>query len=154
MKKAFSIIGLISGIAIICLGLYIAFSLSNSYNGDTAEYASFGADFYTYEYKATKIAASNVKSLGEYLEKIVSIAGYFIAVMGVATSCYFGCKLGEKQETQSNNQYMSNNRTWMQTSSNNESQHSENSIGTWVCSKCGESNSGKDLYCRSCGEYK
>lgn len=44
-------------------------SVSNgSYSGITVTSTSFGADFYTYSYRATRAAAHNVEALGEYME--------------------------------------------------------------------------------------
>lgn len=96
MKKFASILGIIVSLVLIWVSVSIlidgvpAIVYSNggydlerlNYNGSTApsvsngtfsgltmSSTSFGADFYTYSYKATRAAANNVEALGEYLEK-------------------------------------------------------------------------------------
>lgn len=84
MKKTkygiFPIIGIIAGAIVIILGL----SLLNS--GDTASYASFGGDFYSYSYKATRYAANN-------LSVIINALAYLLIAFGLFDIAYFGCKL-------------------------------------------------------------
>ena len=65
------------------------------FKADFADYASFGADFYTYQYKATTYAVSNLYSIGLYIEDVVRIAGYVIAAVGLVIFCAFGVRLGE-----------------------------------------------------------
>ena len=69
-EKIFNLIGIIIGIAIIIVGCTVMFdkhvtapNLNNDNVNisvsDTTSDASFGADFYTYEYDATQAAANN-----------------------------------------------------------------------------------------------
>ena len=76
----FPILGILFGIGIIVLG----FNLGGS--GDTASYASFGADFYSYSYKATRYAANNLAIL-------IDAIAYLIIALGLFDIAYFGCKL-------------------------------------------------------------
>lgn len=89
MKKRkygiFPIIGIISGIAAIILGI------SMIGTGDYAAYTSFGGDFYTYSYKATRYAANNLCT-------IIDILAYFAIIWGVFDISYFGCKLMENNK--------------------------------------------------------
>lgn len=109
MKKFASILGLILSIVLIALGVYNmleGFTYVNSgfefasanYSGDTASNSSFGADFYTYSYRATRYAANNVNALGNYLEKVINgasglgvvIAGLFsllLSLYGLGAAC-------------------------------------------------------------------
>ena len=84
MKKTkygiFPIIGIIAGVIVIILGLGLIDS------GDTASYASFGGDFYSYSYKATRYAANN-------LSVIINALAYLIIAFGLFDIAYFGCKL-------------------------------------------------------------
>lgn len=89
MKKrkygVFPIIGIISGVAAIIIGI------SMIGTGDYAVYTSFGGDFYTYSYKATRYAANNLCT-------IIDILAYFAIVWGVYDISYFGCKLMENSK--------------------------------------------------------
>lgn len=99
MKKTFSMAGIGVGIAIMILGLVLAFSKTVSYSGEVPLDYSFGADFYTEQYGATRDAAINVNRLGNVVEDGFNIftrfTGLFITFSGAATVCYFGVKLSE-----------------------------------------------------------
>lgn len=76
----FAAAGMVFGFVIIILG-FVAKDL-----GSYAEYASFGGDFYTYSYRATRYAANN-------LIDVIDAVGYVIISMGLFDIAYFGCKL-------------------------------------------------------------
>lgn len=101
MKKvvASCVAGMVVGIAILVSGLYMAFGFSSSFNGKTPEDASFGADFYTFQYEATQIAAQNVNRLGTFTEKAVNFGfkagGFAIAAAGLAIGTFFELRLNE-----------------------------------------------------------
>ena len=99
MKVVFSIIGMIIGVAIIVFGIYTFNNDSNDHcSGDTADYASFGADYYTYQYDATKKAADNIWYLAQYTvranKEARTTTGIITILAGSVVICYFGCKLG------------------------------------------------------------
>ncbi len=85
MKKFACILGIILSVALIALGAYTMLEgltgvqlgdktlklTSPNFSGDTASSSSFGADFYTYSYRATRYAANNVDELGDYLQEVV-----------------------------------------------------------------------------------
>lgn len=87
MKKDLSLyafgIGVIFGLAMIVMGIK-ALDL-----GEYAEYASFGGDFYTYSYEATRYAANN-------LVQLIKTVGHLIISLGLFDIAYFAGKLCEK----------------------------------------------------------
>lgn len=101
MKKivASCVAGMVVGVAILVSGLYMAFGFSSSFNGKTPEDASFGADFYTFQYEATQITAQNVNRLGSFTEKAVNFGfkagGFAIAAVGLAIGTFFELRLNE-----------------------------------------------------------
>ncbi|MBQ2954508.1 MAG: hypothetical protein IJE07_13335 [Clostridia bacterium] len=96
MRKFVCLLGMLLSIALIGLGVYNLmegvtylksdFTLTEAnYSGNSASDSSFGADFYTYSYRATRYAANNVNALGNYVEKIVFAAATLgPAVLGLA----------------------------------------------------------------------
>lgn len=95
MKKFACILGIILSLALISLGIYILADESmpnGDFSGLTVSSTSFGADFYTYSYKATRAAANNVDSLGDFVEDVSVLAlggGFTIAgVFGLLLSMY------------------------------------------------------------------
>ena len=96
MKKFASIIGILLSVALIALGVFNQMEgftyldsdfelLQANYSGDTASSTSFGADFYTYSYRATRYAANNVNALGNYLEKVINgTSGLGMIILGLA----------------------------------------------------------------------
>ena len=95
-KKTWDLIGMSLGLAIIILGLTLMFTLPISTNWDYADYASFGADFYTYQYKATKIVAANTARISSGLEdlsaEISTAFGFLMIAIGALTSLKYGKK--------------------------------------------------------------
>jgi hypothetical protein len=107
MKKFFSVVGIVLGIVIIILGLYLAFGhKSFKYTGaETLGYV-FGADFYTEEYSATENAADNILALGNYLAEVTKfilfVIGLLFSAFGGVIVCHFGCKLSNAKNNQKN----------------------------------------------------
>ncbi len=87
MRKTFSTVGMILGIVIVVMGLYLAFGFSSSYNGTSTSSYSFGADYYTEQYQATENAADNIMALGEYQEKLVDFS---FKIIGLIVSAFGG----------------------------------------------------------------
>lgn len=103
MKKKFSIAGIVVGVLIILLGLYLAFGYSDYvFNGSSTYSYTFGADYYTEQYAATENAADNILALGNYLRYVIDFlfvaVGLLFSAMGGAVVCYFGCKLADVNE--------------------------------------------------------
>ena len=86
LAKIICLVGIIGGIIVILLGISVMDSFSGSWS-DT--YTSFGADFYTYSYKATARAGNNIDALGDMLENAL---GCILIAMGIFDSCYFALK--------------------------------------------------------------
>lgn len=86
MKKhtVFPIIGIVFGVVIIILGLCTLGM------GSFVDHASFGGDFYTYSYRATRYAANNIF-------KLTKAVGCLTISFGLFDIAYFGCKLFEKK---------------------------------------------------------
>ena len=84
MKKnkygVFPIIGIVFGAIVIILGITLLGQ------GDTAGHASFGADFYTYSYRASRYAANN-------LVVLIQAMAYLLIAFGLFDIAFFGCKL-------------------------------------------------------------
>ena len=100
MKKAFAIAGMIVGLLFIVLGIVAMVGPSNTYfNGSHTRDVEFGADFYTYQYEATKDVADDVTKLGNFLEKefdfIWIIVGGIVILTGAAIVCKNGIVLAE-----------------------------------------------------------
>ena len=112
MKKMFRTVGMILGIVVVVLGLYLAFGFGESYHGSSTYSYSFGADYYTEQYQATENAADNILALGEYIDSLVSfglkVTGLIIAAFGGIITCYFGCKKTDAQITYDSNMKTNN----------------------------------------------
>ena len=93
MKKAFSTIGIIVGIAIVVMGIVVL----RLKTGETyVESTSFKGDFYTYSYRATRIAAQNIGYLAQIVSKGI---GFLLMAIGVTDICVFGCKLADTNKS-------------------------------------------------------
>lgn len=96
MKKTFCTAGIVAGAIIVIFG-FIVLSLDTGYSG--LESTSFGGDFYTYSYRATRVAAQNVCDLAEIVKKGFS---FILIALGATDICFFGSKLPEKAEKKIN----------------------------------------------------
>lgn len=79
INNIFSVVGVVAGIIAIILGIVVANS------GDYADTASFGGDFYTYSYKATRYSANNIL-------EVIKALGYLLISFGLFDISYFGNK--------------------------------------------------------------
>lgn len=94
MKKTVGWIYVLLGIAMIFYGWYVQGNPAESYSTTTTDYASFGGDFYTYEYKATRAAASNaattannIRELGIKQAEYVGIGFIFAGILVLLKGC-------------------------------------------------------------------
>jgi len=76
----FALVGMVFGVVMIILG-FVAKDW-----GSYADYATFGGDFYTYSYRASRYAANN-------LIDVIDAIGFVIISMGLFDIAFFGCKL-------------------------------------------------------------
>ena len=99
MKKGFCVAGMIIGIVIFILGIVLA-SKKVNYSSDTTISYTFGADFYTEIYGATRNVSNHTARIGNMLESALNtfmkVFGLVIMCGGAAIVCAFGCKLGDQ----------------------------------------------------------
>lgn len=95
-KKTWDLIGAILGIIILIVGIVFMASPPDHYYTDSADYASFGADFYTYQYKATRVVAGNTAVTANNLREMgIAQANYFgflFIAVGALTVVHYGKK--------------------------------------------------------------
>ena len=82
-EKTWSLIGMAVGLIVILIGLVFMATPADSYTTESTDYASFGADYYTYEYDATRAAAVTANTLRELSSKLALYSGMFFVVLGV-----------------------------------------------------------------------
>lgn len=92
-KRIWNLIGMLVGLAILIRGIAFAANPPKSYSTDSADYATFGGDFYTYEYDATRVAArnaaataNNIRELGKFLAH--GFGAVLIATGALTFVCY------------------------------------------------------------------
>ncbi len=86
-KKTMCMIVCLLGLFLAILGIVIfAEALGKKYNSKYVYDTSFGGDFYTYEYRATKAAADNVSGVGELLWMCFRVSGIVMIIIGLSVS--------------------------------------------------------------------
>ncbi|MBR0146159.1 MAG: hypothetical protein IJM25_05790 [Eubacterium sp.] len=99
MKKAFSIIGMIMGLALMGVGIYMFLGFEEKYIGYSPMSIKFGGDYYTEQYAVTRHVADNVNELGEFMEESIGFGfkagGLIVALLGGIVVCFFACKAAE-----------------------------------------------------------
>lgn len=94
--KFWNMVGVIAGIAIIILGIVLACTPADSYVTSTSKDVKFGADYYTYQYEASRNAAGNAavaaNNLREVGEKLALYAGLLFIVIGLLTTIKYAKK--------------------------------------------------------------
>lgn len=80
-KKIWNFLGMAIGLALIIAGIVLMSNPPASSGTRDTDYATFGGDFYTYEYDATRSVARNAEAtavnvirLGEFIAKATGIA--------------------------------------------------------------------------------
>ena len=93
-RSGFAVLGILMGILIIVIGVIMIIAANSKLYSfrDYVREASFGADFYTYEYSATRIAVMNTGQLGIVMKDLMTLGGAFIALFGFIVIAYFGEK--------------------------------------------------------------
>ncbi len=88
--KFWNLIGIIVGIAIIITGVVVMKNPPSSSSTQSSELVSFGGDYYTYQYSATRnaginaaAAANNLREIGEML---ALYAGLLFIALGLLTT--------------------------------------------------------------------
>lgn len=93
--KTWNLAGLAVGIVAIILGIFFLTSPADTYETTSpGRDTSFGGDFYTYEYSATRAAASNAaitaNNLRELGGKLALYSGFLFILAGALTVVHFG----------------------------------------------------------------
>lgn len=100
MKQKVCIAGVALGIIMVILGIVVLSGSARdadallSFSGEEPRDTSFGADFYTYSYDATRAAARNLSDLGELVEDAI---GVLLLTLGAGAALlslygYAGCR--------------------------------------------------------------
>lgn len=93
-QKYWNLAGFILGIAVIIVGICFIFTPAEHYSTTSVEDTSFGGDFYTYEYAATRAAARNAaitaNNIRELSAKLALYNGTFLIALGVLMVLYYG----------------------------------------------------------------
>lgn len=77
IEKIFAIIGVALAVAIIITGICFIASPASSYSTDSGDEVKFGADFYTYMYDVTRIAARNAAVTANNLSEIGDVMAIY-----------------------------------------------------------------------------
>ena len=97
MKKIFCIVGIIVGVIMIIMGFSVH-GIQETTNYYLPDAFSFGADYYTDQYEATRDTALNIAYLGydiqDYFNYGIATLGKFFGLLGAVVVCFFGYKLG------------------------------------------------------------
>lgn len=93
-QKFWNLTGAILGVLVIIVGIYFIRTPASSRYTSTADSASFGGDFYTYEYEATQKAANNVAAVADNIgnvgAKLALYNGSLFIVIGLVMVLHFG----------------------------------------------------------------
>ena len=93
-KNIWDLLGFVVGLAMILAGIVFLATPADTYSTRTPDSASFGADFYTYQYDATRAAAQNAavtaNNLRELGGKLAAYSGTFFLAAGALTAIHYG----------------------------------------------------------------
>lgn len=103
-ERTWNLIGFVAGLILIVVGIVYIATPADHYSTSSTDSAAFGADFYTYEYRATRAAASNAavaaNNLRELGGKLALYNGTLFMVLGLGFALHFGkLVFVEKEET-------------------------------------------------------
>ena len=93
-KNIWDLLGFIVGLALALAGIVFLATPAETYSTHSPDMASFGADFYTYQYDATRDAALNAavtaNNLRELGGKLAVYSGVFFMAAGALTIIHYG----------------------------------------------------------------
>ncbi|MBQ3049381.1 MAG: hypothetical protein IJC94_05445 [Oscillospiraceae bacterium] len=92
--KGFNVVGVLLGIAVVIWGIVFMFTPADHYSTYSSKSASFGADYYTYQYEATvdavhntAVTANNIRDIGR---KLAVYSGSAFVVGGLLIVLHYG----------------------------------------------------------------
>lgn len=80
-ENQWNLIGCILGVVILLVGVVFCVTPPDSYNTTSTDYATFGADYYTYQYDATRAVASNAAVTANNLREIGRAQARYVGVL-------------------------------------------------------------------------
>lgn len=88
MKRTiFNVLSIIVGIAMIIVGVNFNSNPAGKWTGSSPTSYTFGADYYTEQYEATRIAANNIsataRTIGNLSEKLANYVGFAFIFAGI-----------------------------------------------------------------------
>ena len=93
-ERTWNLIGFVAGLILIVVGIVYIATPADHYYTSTTDSATFGADFYTYEYRATRAAADNAavaaNNLRELGGKLALYNGTLFMVLGLGFALHYG----------------------------------------------------------------
>ena len=93
-QRTWDLIGMIAGVVILVLGIVVLAVKAPEYSFNWADSASFGADYYTYQYEATEYAANNAASIGRTLRGMAVAMnrglGFLVLSIGLLAVIHYG----------------------------------------------------------------
>lgn len=93
-KNIWDVLGFVVGLALVLAGIVFLATPAETYSTHSPDMASFGADFYTYQYDATRDAALNAavtaNNLRELGGKLAVYSGTFFLAAGALTAIHYG----------------------------------------------------------------
>ena len=96
-EKYWNLAGVALGLLVIIMGIVFMCTPADSYSTRSADNVTFGGDFYTYQYEATRYAVSNTaitaNNIRELGGKIALYAGFGFIVCGALIVLSYGKKL-------------------------------------------------------------
>ena len=96
-EKFWNMAGAILGVIVLLVGIIFMCTPPETYSTRSAESVTFGADYYTYQYEATKYAVSNTaitaNNIRELGKAISGYAGFGFVVAGLLITMNYGKKL-------------------------------------------------------------
>lgn len=95
-ENFWNLIGCVLGVIILLVGVVFCVTPPDSYYTTSTDYATFGADYYTYQYDATRAVASNAAVTANNLREIghaqARYIGVLLMVIGALTVVSYGKK--------------------------------------------------------------
>ncbi len=93
-KKTWDILGILLGLSILLVGIVFMVTPPESYRANSVDDISFGADYYTEQYNATRVTVNNTavtaNNLREIGQALAHYAGFFFIALGILTMFHYG----------------------------------------------------------------